>query len=110
MSDENSVSRSLYDKFLDFLCYINTVATGVALVFLTVIFGWLVFGRYVLNSTPTWVEQVALLLVVYTQMVWAMAYKTNLQVLWLTHMYLVQQHNTTTFPIQTGLLAAYHLA
>lgn len=65
MSDENSVGRSLYDKFLDFLCYINTVATGVALVFLTVIFGWLVFGRYVLNSTPTWVEQVALLLVVY---------------------------------------------
>ncbi|MEO1104572.1 MAG: hypothetical protein AAFW98_12705, partial [Pseudomonadota bacterium] len=25
--------------------------------------GWLVFGRYVLNATPTWVEQVALLLV-----------------------------------------------
>lgn len=35
------------------------------MVFLTVIFGWLVFGRYVLNATPTWVEQVALLLVVY---------------------------------------------
>jgi TRAP-type C4-dicarboxylate transport system permease small subunit len=65
MSDENSVGRSLYDKILDFICYINTVVTGVALVVLTVIFGWLVFGRYVLNSTPTWVEQVALLLVVY---------------------------------------------
>lgn len=39
------------------------VVTGVALVVLTVIFGWLVFGRYVLNATPTWVEQVALLLV-----------------------------------------------
>lgn len=37
--------------------------TGVGLVVLTVIFGWLVFGRYVLNSTPTWVEQVSLLLV-----------------------------------------------
>ena len=33
--------------------------------FLTVIFGWLVFGRYVLNATPTWVEQVSLLLIVY---------------------------------------------
>jgi TRAP-type C4-dicarboxylate transport system permease small subunit len=32
-------------------------------VVLTVIFGWLVFGRYVLNATPTWVEQIALLLV-----------------------------------------------
>ena len=31
---------------------------------LTAIFGWLVYGRYVLNATPTWVEQVSLLLVV----------------------------------------------
>lgn len=38
---------------------------SVALVFLLVIFGWLVFGRYVLNVTPTWVEQVALLIVCY---------------------------------------------
>jgi len=30
---------------------------------MTVIFAWLVFGRYVLNDTPTWVEQVSLLLV-----------------------------------------------
>ena len=51
--------------FWIFISYINTVITGVALVVLTVIFGWLVFGRYVLNATPTWVEQVALLLVVY---------------------------------------------
>jgi len=36
-----------------------------ALVFLLVIFGWLVFGRYVLNVTPTWVEQMALVLVCY---------------------------------------------
>lgn len=57
--------RSLYDRFLDTICYVNTVITGVMLVFLTVIFGWLVFGRYVLNATPTWVEQIALLLVVY---------------------------------------------
>lgn len=39
------------------------VISGIALVVLTVIFGWLVFGRYVLNATPTWVEQVSLLLV-----------------------------------------------
>ncbi len=58
-------SKSTYDKFLDLLSDINTAIIGAALVFLTVIFGWLVFGRYVLNATPTWVEQVALLLVVY---------------------------------------------
>lgn len=48
---------------LDIIAFACKVLTGVALVVLTVIFGWLVFGRYVLNATPTWVEQVALLLV-----------------------------------------------
>ncbi len=56
-------SRSAYDRFLDALCLVSNVICGVALVVLTVIFGWLVFGRYVLNATPTWVEQVSLLLV-----------------------------------------------
>lgn len=66
MSAEKSLpSKSLFDKILDLISDINTVLTGVALVVLTVIFGWLVFGRYVLNATPTWVEQIALLLVVY---------------------------------------------
>ena len=64
-ADQLSSNRSLFDRILDFICYVNTIITGVFLVFLTVIFGWLVFGRYVLNATPTWVEQVSLLLVVY---------------------------------------------
>lgn len=38
---------------------------SLALVVLVATFGWLVFGRYVLNSTPTWVEQLALLLIVF---------------------------------------------
>lgn len=57
-------NRSTYDRFLDLLAHICTVISGLALVFLTVSFGWLVYGRYVLNSTPTWVEQSALLLIV----------------------------------------------
>lgn len=64
-STKSSSKRSAFDRVLDFISFINTIITGVALVFMTVIFGWLVFGRYVLNATPTWVEQVALLLVVY---------------------------------------------
>lgn len=48
---------------LDFLALVCRILTGIALVVLTVIFGWLVYGRYVLNATPTWVEQIALLLV-----------------------------------------------
>ena len=38
---------------------------SIALVILIVTFGWLVFGRYVLNITPTWVEQLALMLICY---------------------------------------------
>ncbi len=48
---------------LDTLCRISLLVSGTAMVILTAMFGWLVFGRYVLNATPTWVEQVALLLV-----------------------------------------------
>ena len=51
------------DTALDGIATICKMLTGISLVVLTVIFGWLVFGRYVLNATPTWVEQVALLLV-----------------------------------------------
>ncbi|MEM8644844.1 MAG: TRAP transporter small permease [Pseudomonadota bacterium] len=62
MSD-TAPPKSRYDQFLDMICRISILITGTALVVLTVIFGWLVFGRYVLNATPTWVEQVSLLLV-----------------------------------------------
>ncbi len=54
-----------YGHAMDTLAALCVAVTGVALVYLTVIFGWLVYGRYVLNATPTWVEQAALLLVVF---------------------------------------------
>ncbi|GAW36379.1 tripartite ATP-independent periplasmic transporters, DctQ component [Roseovarius sp. A-2] len=50
---------------LDGLSLLCMVAASVALVVLVATFGWLVFGRYVLNATPTWVEQLALLLICY---------------------------------------------
>ncbi len=56
-------TRSGLDRALDAVAFVCKLTTGVGLVVLTVIFGWLVFGRYVLNATPTWVEQVSLLLV-----------------------------------------------
>lgn len=66
MSKEKSLEhKSAFDRLLDLFSYINTVLTGIAMVFMTAIFGWLVYGRYVLNATPTWVEQVSLLLIVY---------------------------------------------
>ncbi|MGW8193270.1 MAG: TRAP transporter small permease [Desulforhopalus sp.] len=66
MTTEKSLQdKSLFDRFLDLISTINMIVAGAALVVLTAIFGWLVFGRYVLNATPTWVEQVSLLLIVY---------------------------------------------
>lgn len=55
-------------RFLDrlgaILAKIFNLIGGIALVLLIPSFAWLVYGRYVLNSTPTWVEQVSLLLMV----------------------------------------------
>jgi len=61
--DSFSSKQTSVKTFLDALAYLATALSGVFMVVLVASFGWLVFGRYVLNSTPTWVEQMALLLV-----------------------------------------------
>ena len=38
---------------------------GIALVVLVLVTGWQVWGRYVLNDTPTWAERLALLLILF---------------------------------------------
>ncbi len=53
------------DTVLAAISRLCMLVASVALVVLIAAFGWLVFGRYVLNATPTWVEQLALLLVCY---------------------------------------------
>lgn len=58
----------LYRRIEQGLSLVRTLCMAVASVALVVLiatFGWLVFGRYVLNVTPTWVEQLALLLICY---------------------------------------------
>jgi TRAP-type C4-dicarboxylate transport system permease small subunit len=60
-SQESSVSA--FDRLLDRIASVCLTLSGTALVLLIAIFGWLVFGRYVLNSTPTWAEQLGLLLI-----------------------------------------------
>lgn len=51
------------NAIFEFLTRICIVLAAVSLVAMTVFYVWLVYGRYVLNDTPTWVEQVSLLLV-----------------------------------------------
>jgi len=53
-----------YETLLALIAKVCTFISGICLIIIVVTFGWLVFGRYVLNSTPTWVEQLALLLIV----------------------------------------------
>jgi TRAP-type C4-dicarboxylate transport system permease small subunit len=52
-------------KILEWIAKLCIAIAGALLVFLIVIFGWLVFGRYVLNNTPTWVEQASILIIAY---------------------------------------------
>lgn len=63
--DQNSNFIKSTEKLMDHLCTLCILLASIALVILIATFGWLVFGRYVLNATPTWVEQLALLLVCY---------------------------------------------
>ena len=62
-SREAPVFLQRMDATFDLISRICILLAGTALVIMTVIFAWLVFGRYVLNDTPTWVEQVSFLLV-----------------------------------------------
>lgn len=55
----------LWQRGLDTLAQVATALASVMIVALILIFGWLVYGRYILNATPTWVEQAALLMVVW---------------------------------------------
>lgn len=54
----------LLQRILDGLSTLFLIIASIAMVTLIAIFGWLVYGRYVLNATPTWVEQFAMLLIV----------------------------------------------
>lgn len=65
MSDQSEKPKLLrrMESLYSLIARACMLLAGVALVFMTVIFAWLVFGRYVLNDTPTWVEQVSLLLI-----------------------------------------------
>lgn len=50
------------DRFLTLLSAVALLFAGAGLVAMTVLVFWSVFGRYVLNNTPTWTEPAVLLL------------------------------------------------
>jgi len=58
-------NSGIVDRALDGIAWACILLAGTALLFIVFTFGWLVWGRYVMNNTPTWVEQSSLLLVSY---------------------------------------------
>lgn len=58
---EEPAALRAFSRLLGWLAAATIGLAGVALVFLVAMMGWLVFGRYVLNDTPTWIERAATL-------------------------------------------------
>ena len=54
-----------YSRFAARLSLLCLVAAGTGLVLMTSIVAWTVFGRYVLNATPTWGEPASLFLMLW---------------------------------------------
>ena len=98
-SSEPSGLLTTLDKSYDVLVKLCFLLAGAALVFMTGIFAWLVFGRYVLNDTPTWVEQVSLLLVMVIAFFGAAA-----GVHQHTHLSVVVFRNIVPAPVRTVLV------
>ncbi len=59
-SNEPAALRA-FSRALGVLSALTIALAGIALVGLVAMMGWLVFGRYVLNDTPTWIERGATL-------------------------------------------------
>jgi TRAP-type C4-dicarboxylate transport system permease small subunit len=53
---------------LDLVCRVALFVAGFALVAMTGVVAWAVFGRFVLNDTPAWAESAAMMLMAWTIM------------------------------------------
>ncbi|MEY1557152.1 TRAP transporter small permease [Yoonia sp. R2331] len=62
-SDNKLTGLGPIDALFRGIVTVCRVIAGCALVLLTVLLGYQVFGRYVLNDTPTWVDPLSLLLI-----------------------------------------------
>ena len=56
-------------RWLSLLAQAAQFVAVVAMVVMTVIIGWQIFGRFVLNDTPKWSEQLAGIIMVYLMLI-----------------------------------------
>ncbi len=104
MTDRNIFLR-YFEALLSFFARICTIIASLALVVLIGSFGWLVFGRYILNDTPTWVEQLALvLMLVMTFLAAAVGVRED------THLAVEIVPNMSPPPFRKALYAIKHIA
>ncbi|MEO9655540.1 TRAP transporter small permease [Marinomonas sp.] len=60
----NNNILNIYDTAIVLVKRLANLISGICMLVLIFSFAWLVYGRYILNDTPTWVEQLSLLLVI----------------------------------------------
>lgn len=71
MSDRSWVGRLSNVAGMISAAVLNLSAVGLLL--MTIVIGWQVFGRYVLNASPAWSESLALILMLYYVLIAAAA-------------------------------------
>lgn len=81
---------------------LKAAALGIAL--MTVIVGWQVFGRYVLNSSPSWSEQASL-----TLMIWYVAFAAAAGVREGFHIRIVALENASPPAVQRVMRVASNI-
>ncbi len=58
-------SPTIISRLLNFFRNTCVAVSSISLIVIVVTFAYLVWGRYIINDTPTWVEQLALVLICY---------------------------------------------
>ena len=98
-TNEEHPDLGIIDKVFRGIVALCRIITGVALVAMTVLLGYQVFGRYVLNDTPTWVDPTSLLLVILIAFLGA-----GIGVYENTHLAVVVVRNMASKRVRTGLV------
>lgn len=69
MNDQDSQRLGVAASWLSGLARGGQVFAVIAMVVMTTIIGWQIFGRFVLNDTPKWSEQLAGIIMVYLMLI-----------------------------------------
>lgn len=69
MNEPDKAGSGRFASFLDRITGVAQFFCTCLMVVMTVVISWQIFGRYVLNDTPKWSEQLAGILIVYLTLI-----------------------------------------